>query len=115
MGTNVYNVNKNGRNLEKLRIYTHSTPSSSVGNFTVLAINLDHENCMVLSFPELNGYKYKIYSITTDDIYGEKILLNNKEINQSNYANLINDVDFTKSNPVEIKINPLSYTFISFY
>ena len=115
MGTSVYRVNKNGRNSEKLRIYAHSTPSGKMGQYTVLAINLDHEKSAILSLQELNGYKYKIYSITTDDIFGEKIFLNNREMNLSDYEEVFNNVDYTKTDPAEIRINPLSYSFISIY
>ena len=67
-------------------------------------------------FTLLGRYKkIKIYSISTDDIFGDKIFLNNSEITVDNYSKLFKNVDFIESLNNEIMINPLSYKFISVY
>ena len=115
MGRFVYKVIKKGNNSNKLRIYTHLTPTNKVGQYTVLAINLDHENKALLSLPEIKENRLKIYSISTDNIFGDQVFLNNQELKIDNFKDVFNSVEYSKLGKIEITINPLSYTFISFY
>ncbi|NIP31513.1 MAG: hypothetical protein GTO02_18415 [Candidatus Dadabacteria bacterium] len=113
MGNYVYKVGKKGKYSDKLRIYAHLTPTNKVGQYTILAINLDHRKRAILAIPELNENTLKIYSISTDDILGDKIFLNNKKLTVNNFNELFNSVNFTTLEKNEITINPLSYNFIS--
>lgn len=117
MGTEVFKVKKSGHNSEKLRVYVHSTPEKERSYLTLLAINLDHEKNSILSIPELRGQKYEVYTLTTNDILSDELLLNGSKLKlDKNYEipeikGIVNRPEFE---PV-VNISPLSYVFVKFY
>ncbi len=117
MGTTVYKTKTSGEDKEKLRVYTHSSARNDSSFLTILAINLDHKKNAIVSIPKLKGYKYEVFSITTNDIYSKKVLLNGNKLGLENdftipeIKGILNRPEHTPF----INVSPLSYSFILFY
>ena len=117
MGEKVFEVNKKGNNSEKLRVYAHSSSYKEESFITILAINLDYKKNAMLELPELKGHKYEIFSITTNNILSDELLLNGKilKLDQNNNLPEIEGILSRPEYTPFINISPLSYAFIVFY
>jgi heparanase len=113
MGTDVFRVITEGNQDPKVRIYAHS--SSTHSGVTVLAINLNHEKKVRLSFDNPEMKQMTLYQITTPDVLGKDLYLNGKQLKLIGGSKLplIEGIKSTTSSENQVTINPLSYSFIA--
>ncbi len=114
MGTQVFAAQATGDSSGKLRVYAQATAGDESQSVTVLAINLDPQRDVVVSFPEFANRAYQVYQVTAPDIFGTTFLLNGKELSLVNDQTLPETAGIARpasAAPSET-IHPLSYTFI---
>jgi heparanase 1 len=112
MGTDVYAVSiKNDKN-SKIRIYAHGSVNGP--GITVLIINLDHQKKAVIGFDNIKQKNAFLYQITTPDILGKDVYLNDQKLELINgkYLPPITGQRLSVPEILTLTVNPLSYSFI---
>jgi heparanase 1 len=116
MGTRVYSLGDDWIN-PYIRLYAHSTPAGErfpVGSITLLVINLHKEKTVTILLPETEHIQKKIFSLSTDDIYGSDIYLNRNHLTfeSGKIPDLLSLGEAKDRNLKELSIPPTSFTFV---
>jgi heparanase 1 len=121
MGVNVYEATisatgSDAQLAEKVRVYAHSTPGAAAGSATILAINLDHERDVSLTFPAFEGRTWAVFALNSPDLFGTNLLLNGTELTIADDQALPPILPVVHSEPgvPEVPLCPLSYAFVYF-
>lgn len=65
------------RYADRVRVYVHSAAGVRLPESrAILAINLNHDRSALVAIPELAGKRYLQYTVTTPDVFGDRLLLN---------------------------------------
>jgi heparanase 1 len=114
MGTEVFAAQAFGENVGRLRVYAHSSAPGAGGDVTVLAINLDHQRSVEITFPELSGSSWQVYRLNAPDVLGKIIYLNGEALKLGHGQVLPELGGFPQERGAvpKVWIHPLSYSFI---
>ena len=113
MGERVYHVEPSEENHSQLRVYAHATPGKQDRSLTLLAINLDPSHSIRLSLPQFKGCVYQLYRVTSPDLFGKTLLLNEKALSiHSGQLPDLEGIRIQSSTVPETLLHPLSYSFL---
>lgn len=107
MGRTIFPVT--GDTDDKVRIYAHSNPGGD--GFTVLVINLHHQEAIRLKLPQASGRHATQYILSSPDILGGKVLLNGIELGVDGDGNLPQLTGAPASAQDGMRLPPLAYGF----
>lgn len=100
----------------RVRVYAHCAKDIP-GGVTVLAINLNHDRAAKLEVPRFQGQPARLYSVTTEDVLGQSLVINGKipTLSESGVpvAFVPEEIDSRAGNP-GLVLQPLGYGFLVF-
>jgi hypothetical protein len=81
---------------------------------SLLAINLHKEKTATIFLPETDHIKKKVYSLSTDDIYGSDIYLNGNRLSfeSGKIPDMLSLGETKDRNLKELNIPPTSFSFV---